>query len=57
MEKLINFCFENNVIKINLEVSSINDVAIKLYKKWGFKQVGCRKKYYGDSDGLLFSKF
>ena len=57
MEKLINFCFENNVIKINLEVSSINDVAIKLYKKWGFKQVGCRKNYYGDSDGLLFSKF
>lgn len=57
MEKLINFCFENNIIKINLEVSSINDVAIKLYKKWGFKQVGCRKNYYSNSDGLLFSKF
>ena len=48
---------DNNLKKINLEVSSINDVAIKLYKKWGFKQVGCRKNYYSNSDGLLFSKF
>ena len=27
------------------------------YKKWGFVQVGCRKKYYDNGDALLFTKF
>lgn len=55
MKKLIYFCGEKKVNKINLEVCSINSTAISLYKKWGFKQVGCRKGYYRDGDGLLFS--
>ena len=46
MEKLVGFCIEKNIAKLNLEVCSINTVAISLYKKWGFVQVGCRKKYF-----------
>lgn len=56
MKKLIDFCNEKNIKKINLEVCSINTVAINLYKKWDFKQVGVRKKYYANGDALLFTK-
>ena len=52
---LIEFCKSQNLTKINLEVSSKNDIAINLYKKFGFKQVGNRKNYYKNSDGLLFT--
>ena len=53
---LIEFCKSKNLSKINLEVNSNNDIAINLYKKFGFKQVGNRKNYYQNSDGLLFTK-
>ena len=56
MKKLIDFCSQKNIKKINLEVCSVNSVAISLYKKWGFEQVGCRKGYYRDGDALLFAK-
>ena len=55
MQKLVDFCTKKNIKKINLEVCSVNSVAISLYKKWGFKQVGCRKGYYRDGDGLLLN--
>ena len=40
---------------LNLEVASNNLVAINLYKKFGFKQVGIRPKYYNGTDALLFT--
>lgn len=57
MKKIIDFCLDKNIVKINLEVNSSNTVAINLYNKWGFKQVGCRKNYYNNGDGLLFTRF
>ena len=56
MDYLIKFCKNNLISNINLEVNSSNNIAISLYKKWGFEQVGNRKNYYKDNDGLLFSK-
>lgn len=56
LEKIIDFCIEKQINKINLEVNSANIVAINLYKKFGFKEVSLRKKYYKDNDGLLFTK-
>ena len=44
------------VNKIFLEVSSINIAGIKLYENCGFKRIGLRPKYYGDSDAILMSK-
>ena len=41
---------------INLEVNCSNLVAINLYKKFDFVQVGLRKNYYDRQDGLLFTK-
>lgn len=56
MDYLINFCKVKGLSKINLEVNSSNNIAINLYKKYDFKQVGLRKNYYKTGDGLLFTK-
>lgn len=56
LENLIDISKKNNCQKLNLEVSSKNIVAINLYKKYNFKQVGLRKNYYKNSDALLFTK-
>ena len=45
-----------NVENITLEVSSINNSAINLYEKLGFKKVAIRKNYYENSDGILMLK-
>lgn len=38
---------------ITLEVRKNNINAISLYKKYGFKEVAIREKYYNDVDGVL----
>lgn len=53
MKYLITYCVENNIKKIHLEVCSKNKIAINLYTKFGFTQVGLRKKYYKNSDAIL----
>ena len=52
---LIDYCKNNNITQINLEVSSENTVAINLYKSSGFKQNGLRKGYYNGKDAILMS--
>ena len=56
MNHIINYCQEKNIVKINLEVNSKNESAINLYQSFGFKEVGLRKNYYGNSDGVLYTK-
>lgn len=56
LEHIIKLAKSNNCSVINLEVNCNNLVAINLYKKFGFIQVGLRKNYYNEQDGLLFSK-
>lgn len=41
--------------KINLEVNEHNKVARDLYRDFGFKQVGVRKRYYNGDDAILMS--
>ena len=56
---LMNYYFNDIKGKINsitLEVSSLNEAAINLYKKYGFKNVAIREKYYGSSDAYLMYK-
>jgi ribosomal-protein-alanine N-acetyltransferase len=38
---------------ILLEVRQSNNAAINLYKSFGFKEIGVRKKYYKDEDALM----
>jgi len=49
-------CIENNVRKSFLDVKISNDPALGLYRKFGYKKIGVRKKYYPDTreDALLF---
>ena len=56
LEKLIQTAKQKGCIKMNLEVSRINNIAISLYKKFGFKQVGLREKYYNGIDAILLTK-
>ncbi len=41
---------------ITLEVREDNRNAMHLYKKYGFKEVAKREKYYQDLDGILMEK-
>lgn len=53
LEKIIDFSKIHNATSITLEVNEKNIPAIKLYKKYGFKQVGLRKKYYNNEDDAI----
>ena len=53
---LVSLAINYRVINITLEVRISNEVAINLYKKFGFREVALRKFYYGDEDGILMEK-
>ncbi len=52
--RIIDFMLEdarkNRVETISLDVRPSNTAGLKLYAKYGFRQVGVRKKYYQDND-------
>ena len=51
--KLMDKMIEENSNNITLEVRTTNESAINLYKKYNFKVVSTRKKYYGNEDAYL----
>lgn len=53
LQELINISQKQNVNSITLEVNSNNVPAINLYKKYNFKEVGVRKKYYNNTDDAI----
>lgn len=53
IEYLFDFCLEQKKDKIFLEVSSLNNVAINLYRKMGFKLINVRKNYYSEGNDAL----
>ena len=55
LSNLISICKISNLSSLSLEVSEDNLPAIHLYEKFGFKQVGVRKNYYQDKDGMIMS--
>ena len=56
MGYLVSTAIDLRVINITLEVRVSNEIAISLYKKFGFREVALRKNYYGDEDGILMEK-
>ena len=56
MSYVISLAIAYRVINITLEVRVSNEIAINLYKKFGFIEVAIRKYYYGDEDGILMEK-
>ena len=58
LEALIEMCSELNMKTLTLEVNSLNIPAINLYEKFGFKNLGIRKKYYNNTqDAIIMTKY
>ena len=53
LEEIINIAKNKNMKSITLEVNVNNNIAINLYKKYGFKEVGIRPKYYNNTDDAI----
>lgn len=58
LETLIELCADLHMKSLTLEVNSLNTPAINLYEKFGFKNLGIRKKYYNNSqDAIIMTKY
>ena len=58
LESLIDICSDRNLKSFTLEVNTKNEPAIHLYKKFGFKNLGIRKKYYNNTqDAYIMTKY
>lgn len=58
LETLIEICADLNAKSFTLEVATSNEPAIHLYEKFGFKNLGIRKKYYNNSrDAFIMTKY
>lgn len=58
LESLIELCSELRIKSFTLEVNVANEPAIHLYEKFGFKNLGIRKKYYNNSqDAYIMTKY
>ena len=50
VDRMIEETEKRDIGAITLEVRRSNDIAIGLYKKFGFKEAGIRKRYYSDNN-------
>ena len=53
MERITADCSEEEIPEIFLEVRPSNAPAIGLYKSFGFKEAGLRKRYYADGEDAV----
>lgn len=53
LEELIKIAKNKNLKCVTLEVNVHNEIAINLYKKYNFKEIGKRPKYYYNSEDAL----
>ncbi len=56
LEKILEISKKLNAETITLEVNKKNLPALNLYKRYGFYQIGLRKKYYNEEDAILLEK-
>lgn len=56
LDKMFLILNENKVKSVSLEVMIENLSAVSLYKKYGFKEVARREKYYLDKDAYLMMR-
>lgn len=53
LKNIIEKFSKGDIENIFLEVNENNIIAIKLYEKMGFENIGKRKKYYNGNDGAI----
>ncbi len=58
IDHLLEVCDREKVLRYFLEVRVSNEGAISLYRKYGFKVCGIRRRYYGDTgeDALIMQR-
>lgn len=56
LKNLISLSESLNVTSITLEVNEDNFNAISLYKKFGFKEIGIRRKYYKEKTAIIMAR-
>ncbi len=56
LDSLISLANSMSLKSILLEVNEDNNVAIHLYKKFGFQQISIRKNYYKNKSALIMKK-
>jgi [ribosomal protein S18]-alanine N-acetyltransferase len=58
VEHALDAAKSRDVVRVFLEVRSSNEEAKKLYGKFGFREIGKRKKYYSNAneDALVYVK-
>lgn len=56
LENLILLSKKLCLNSLSLEVNEENIPAINLYKKQGFKNIGIRKNYYNEKNGIIMKK-
>ena len=59
MKEMIQRAMDKNMATMSLEVRVSNEIAINLYKGYGFEIVGVRKQYYQDNkeDAYIMFKY
>lgn len=59
MKEMIQRAMDKNMATMSLEVRVSNEIAINLYKVYGFEIVGVRKQYYQDNkeDAYIMFKY
>ena len=53
LDFMFDYCIDNKKERIFLGVSSLNSMAISLYKKAGFNLINTRKNYYAQGEDAL----
>lgn len=53
LEEILKLAQKLKIKTITLEVNEKNELAIKLYQKYGFEKIGLRKKYYNNQDDAI----
>ena len=56
LEKVKEFAIKKKILRIVLEVSVENNIALVLYKRFGFIEVGIRQNYYKKQNKLIDAK-
>lgn len=59
IKNAINYCRENKLAFLSLEVRKFNENAVRLYKKFGFEIVGERKNFYSSpvENAFIMTKY
>ena len=57
LEFIMTEAREKQIKKMHIEVRQSNSVAMSLYRKFKFKEVGLRKKYYGDGEDAVVMSY